>query len=107
MTEKNSKIIRLKKIQKQKLKEIERLKKRMWKHLLLITVALGGFVLYCIDDAYLSFGGVKNFITLNVSILVVISLTYFFFVRFQKNKKIKEIKTIKVKLYNLMKLENG
>lgn len=106
MTPKSSKILSLKKIQKQRVKEIKELKKRMWKHLIWITIIIGGFVLFCLDDSYKLFGNVTNFILLNFSILLLISVCYYLYVRQQEIKKTKEIKSIKIKLYNLMKLED-
>lgn len=107
MTDRNNKILNLQRDQKRKIKEIKKLKKRMWKHFILITLVLGGIVLYFIDDAYPTFGSVKNFLKLNIALLTAIIITYFLIIKYQSNKKENEIKEIKAKLYNLMKLKDG
>lgn len=106
MTKNNEEIRQLKYEQTQRKEKIETFRKRMRKHIFLLSLATAVFAFLCLEDAYKTFGSVTNFLIIVFSVFAILSMTYFFVVRFLIKQEEREIKIIRSKLYRLMKLEN-
>jgi len=107
MTLKSKEIIRLKNIQKQKIEQIKKSQKRMWRHLFWLALATSFFVWYFLDKSYKVFGSSTKFVFSAFLILFLVAVGYFVWIWNLRKKNLKEIKSINNKLYRLMKLENG
>ena len=106
MTKKIDKINYLRNIQKRKRKQVETLKKRMFKHLLWLTIITLAFSLYGLEGPYKLFGTVTKFILILTITLVSISLVYLLIFFYISKKNQKDIRIIDGQLYKLMKLNN-
>ena len=64
------------------------------------------YILLYIDNAYKEYGSVINFLIVTLSVLAVFTLIYLLMVRYAIHQKEREIKVIRSKLYQLMKLDD-
>lgn len=106
MTQKRTRIIELREIQKRKLEQNKKSMKKMWKHLLWLSLLVCVYVFYSIENSIITFNNITSFVIISFSILFLISAIYYLFVRYIIQKNLKEIRSINGKLYQLMKLEN-
>ena len=103
----NSKEIKKLKYQQAKKREvIKRYKKRVRKHLLILSIPFVAYILLYIDSAFKEFGSVTKFLIIVISILALLAAAYLLSVRYMIQQREREIKIIRTKLYQLMKLED-
>ena len=106
MTGNSKEIKKLKHEQARKKEYIKRYKNRRKKHLFLLVIPFVAYILLYIDSAYKEYGSVINFLVVVLSILALFTLGYLLMVRYAIQQKEREIKVIRSKLYQLMKLDD-
>lgn len=106
MTGNSKQIKKLKHEQEKKKKKIKDYKKKMKRNIFLLAAALTAYTLICLDHAYKTFGSVNNFLIATVLMFLICIAIHFLVVRHLIGKREKEIKSIRGKLYRLMKLDN-
>jgi len=103
----NSKEIKKLKYEQAKKKEIiSRYKKRVKKHLFFLVLPFISYILLYIDSAFKNFGSVTTFLVITLSILAILTALYLMWVRYMIQQREREIKIIRSKLYQLMKLDD-
>lgn len=103
----NSKEIKKLKYQQAKKKEtIKRYKRRVKKHLFFLIFPFIAYILLYINSAFKNFGSVTKFLVITLSILAILTALYLVWVRYMIQLREREIKIIRSKLYQLMKLED-
>ena len=106
MTGNSKEIKKLKYEQERKKKKIEDYKKKMKRNILILAIALTAYIIICLDHAYKAFGSVSDFLLATAIVFFICILINFLVIRYLINKREKEIKLIRGKLYRLMKLNN-
>ena len=103
----NSKQIQKLKYEQAKTKErISKYKKRVKFHLFFLVIPFAIYIFICLDHAYQNFGSVTTFLVITLSILVILTLVYLMAVKYKIKQREREIKVIRSKLYQLMKLND-
>ena len=106
MTGNSKQIKKLKYEQEKKKRKIKDYKKKMKRNIFLLAFALTAYTFICLDDAYKTFGSVTNFLMATVLMFLICIAIHFLVIKHLIGKREKEIKSIRSKLYRLMKLDN-
>jgi len=100
-------IEKLRGYQKDKKKQIKSYKKKMKKHVFSFSIVLTILSLILLEFAYTLFGNSVMFLLFFISILIIFIIVYKIIVSYKIKQREREIKRIRVKLYQLMKLNNA